>query len=140
MSEMNLARNLYDGTNNIVKTKDDLIIWDHKIVYRPYNDFTIGRISRKIEQGVESELSIDEAIDVLLENPFAGEKYAGDLIDLVVNTIQGSDLNRNDNRKNLLIVTELSDDNIDDFKWASYQDKERFDDNILRLKRLFRKR
>lgn len=139
MSELNVVRNLYDVNDNVVNQEKELFIRDRKIVYRQYNDFHIGRITRKIEQGIEKNSTIDEAINRLIENPFAGERYQGDLVNLLAGRIEEIDLDRSENRRNLHIIIELSDDNIEDFKWSSDIIKERFDEDVQKLKKLLRK-
>lgn len=63
--------------------EDTLVLWYNKLLNKNVEEITVFDIGRMIRQKVLVELALEKAINVLIENPFAGESN-GDVLEHVL--------------------------------------------------------
>ena len=63
----------------------NLEIWYNKILEKTYSELTIADVLRMIRQEVFIEIALKKAVDLLKDNPLAGEMYEGELLEKLLN-------------------------------------------------------
>ncbi|WP_459481106.1 contact-dependent growth inhibition system immunity protein [Clostridium saccharoperbutylacetonicum] len=93
--------------------------WYVKLLNKRIDEITINDISRMLRQDVLIEVAVTKSIEILNENPLAGEMYEGQLLELLYSV----DINKYkediDKVKDILIKIKS---NISRFEWTCDED------------------
>lgn len=65
--------------------KYNLEIWYNKLLEKTYSELTIADVMRMIRQEIFIEIALKKAVDLLKDNPLAGEMYEGELLEKLLN-------------------------------------------------------
>lgn len=65
--------------------KYNLEIWYNKLLEKTYSELTIADVMRMIRQEIFVEIALKKAVDLLKDNPLAGEMYEGELLEKLLN-------------------------------------------------------
>lgn len=65
--------------------KYNLEIWYNKLLEKTYSELTIADVMRMIRQEIFGEIALKKAVDLLKDNPLAGEMYEGELLEKLLN-------------------------------------------------------
>lgn len=85
-----------------------------------------------IRQDILKDFALDILIDLIITNPFDGEMYDGDLLNLIIS--EGIEEIRNKKGFNDLVLRlDGIDDEINEFDWITEKDKELFKVNLRYL-------
>jgi len=89
-------------------------------------------VSKMIRQDILKDFALDILIDLIITNPFDGEMYDGDLLNLIIS--EGIEEIRNKKGFNDLVLRlDGIDDEINEFDWITEKDKELFKVNLRYL-------
>jgi len=119
-----------DYENN--QTKSGLIKWYNNLLNKSPCELNAVDVSKMIRQDILKDFALDILIDLIIANPFDGEMYDGDLLNLIIS--EGIEEIRNKKGFNDLVLRlDGIDDKINEFDWITEKDKELFKVNLRYL-------
>ncbi|MGW7159816.1 contact-dependent growth inhibition system immunity protein [Paenibacillus taichungensis] len=117
-----LIKEIYSIDQNIQTDKSDspLDHWCDRLINKKVSELDLEDVSRMLGQHVLIDLGIEKAIEILSEDPLAGEMYDGHLLKLLysIETNNFRDLSQ----LKRLLQTIKSD--LSQFEWADEEDQE----------------
>lgn len=117
--------------NDTVDDNSPLGQWYKEVINKSLEDITIGDYSRMLRQNVLLHLAVPNTLSILFDNPFEGEMYDGEMLELLIRVIKANKgLVTQKNLQELLMIAKKE---IDRYEWESERDKEEY---ILLLKEL----
>lgn len=57
-----------------------LVKWHNEVINRTVGELTHADVARMLRQGMYIDVAMDKAIEMLKEDPYAGELYTGELL------------------------------------------------------------
>ncbi len=84
MNSSNSLRTLYNLEYSTSPLQSSLIVWYNKLIDKTVDELDATDVSKMFRQKILLEIAMDKALDLFIENPFAGEMLDGDLIGLIV--------------------------------------------------------
>lgn len=119
-----------DYENNEIKS--GLIKWYNNLLNKSPCELNAVDVSKMIRQDILKDFALDILIDLIITNPFDGEMYDGDLLNLIIS--EGIEEIRNKKGFNDLVLRlDGIDDEINEFDWITEKDKELFKVNLRYL-------
>jgi len=119
-----------DYENNEIKS--GLIKWYNNLLNKSPCELNAVDVSKMIRQDIIKDFALDILIDLIITNPFDGEMYDGDLLNLIIS--EGIEEIRNKKGFNDLVLRlDGIDDEINEFDWITEKDKELFKVNLRYL-------
>lgn len=98
--------------------------WYKEVINKPLEDITIGDYSRMLRQNVLLQLAVPNTLSILFDNPFEGEMYDGEMLELLIRVIKANKgLVTQKNLQELLMTAKKE---IDRYEWESERDKEEY--------------
>lgn len=139
MRNIKSLRNIYGLKEDTSGFKSSLVTWYNEVIKKTYADLDARDVSKMMRQNILREIAIDKAIEILQEDPFIWELYDGDVLITTINFLNIIDINRNNNRKKLTSIIEISEESASKFEWTSDKAKKDFNKSIAKLKELLSK-
>lgn len=128
MKKMSISKKIGEIYNLPAPHKNDehsLEQWYMELYNKQIDDISTMDVIRMLEQNILEGLAFNKAIEYLREDPLAGSKFDGQLMEALLST----DLNKlNDSIGDIKeLVSEVSL-KLNDFDWVSIEDKEEYAD------------
>ncbi|MEK3918084.1 contact-dependent growth inhibition system immunity protein [Paenibacillus polymyxa] len=119
-----LIKEIYSIDQNIQTDNSDspLDHWYDRLVNKKVNELDLEDVSRMLGQHVFIDLGIEKAIEILSEDPLAGEMYDGHLLKLLC-SIETNNFRDLSQLKRLLQTIKS---NLSQFEWADEEDQEEY--------------
>lgn len=96
-------RDIYQLTPQEHDTEFPLVKWYNTLINKEIEELNMNDICRMINQNVLIDLGIEKAIEMLKLDPLAGEKYDGQLLEILFSVEKEKLLNYKDTLKEILI-------------------------------------
>lgn len=93
--------------------------WYNEMIQKTYYQLSVFDVTRMIIQKELLDVAVDRAIDYLSENPFEGQRYDGELLELLSDLKKYMSIERIQDIRNLLINIQPQ---INSFDWLSSED------------------
>ncbi|WP_340028008.1 contact-dependent growth inhibition system immunity protein [Paenibacillus sp. FSL H7-0940] len=119
-----LIKEIYSIDQNIQTDMSDspLDHWYDRLINKNVNEIDLEDVSRMLGQHVLIDLGIEKAIEILSEDPLAGEMYDGHLLKLLY-TIETNNFRDLSQLKRILQTIKSS---FSQFEWADEEDQEEY--------------
>ncbi|ECE6401407.1 hypothetical protein FNJ07_23350 [Salmonella enterica subsp. salamae] len=126
MNNKQTIKNTYNLSYGDLKVNSGLIKWYNRLLDKTAVELDEIDISKMIRQDILVDLAIDSAINILKDNPYAGEMYDGDVLNSLNSLVKNERVNI-DQLKN--IVGEFKG-RVSEFEWGDISKRELFIKNI----------
>ncbi|MGF6353053.1 hypothetical protein ABIE27_000962 [Paenibacillus sp. 4624] len=103
--------------------------WYGRLLNKKVDDLNLEDVSRMLGQRVFLELGIEKAMEILSEDPLAGEMYDGHLLEL----LYGIELDEFQNLEQLEILIQHIHASLSQFGWTHQEEKEEYADLVQRF-------
>lgn len=119
-----LIKEIYSIDQNIQTDKSDSPFdhWYDRLINKKVSEIDLEDVSRMLCQHVLIDLGIEKAIEILSEDPLAGEMYDGYLLKLLY-TIETNNFRDLSQLKRILQTIKNS---FSQFEWADEEDQEEY--------------
>ncbi|WP_340388170.1 contact-dependent growth inhibition system immunity protein [Paenibacillus sp. FSL E2-0151] len=119
-----LIKEIFSIDQNIQTDMSDspLDHWYDRLINKNVNEIDLEDVSRMLGQHVLIDLGIEKAIEILSEDPLAGEMYDGHLLKLLY-TIETNNFRDLSQLKRILQTIKSS---FSQFEWADEEDQEEY--------------
>ncbi|NMI07898.1 hypothetical protein HF638_28270 [Paenibacillus sp. SZ31] len=126
-----LIKEIYSIDQNIQTDKSDspLDHWYDRLINKKVSELDLEDVSRMLGQHVLIDLGIEKAIEILSEDPLAGEMYDGHLLKLLC-SIETNNFRDVFELKKLLQTIQS---NLSQFEWADEEDQEEYAELLERF-------
>lgn len=104
-----------------LKSDSPLEIWFCKMVQKTINELSLLDISRMLRQKIYLDIAVPLAWKKLLENPFCGELYEGQMLEILTRVLNDSVQEKDDASYNIFIAG--IKEKIERHEWESNEDK-----------------
>ncbi|CAM4314471.1 contact-dependent growth inhibition system immunity protein [Paenibacillus xylanexedens] len=126
-----LIKEIYSIDQNIQTDNSDspLDHWYDRLINKKVDELDLEDVSRMLGQHVFIDLGIEKAIEILSEDPLAGEMYDGHLLKLLCSI-------ETNNFRDLLQLKKLLQtikSNLSQFEWADEEDQEEYAELLERF-------
>ncbi|HFZ7336388.1 TPA: contact-dependent growth inhibition system immunity protein [Salmonella enterica subsp. salamae serovar 21:z10:z6] len=112
-----------------MKVNSGLIKWYNRLLDKTADELDEIDISKMIRQDILVDLAIDSAINILKDNPYAGEMYDGDVLNSLNSLVKNERVNIDQLKKLKNIVGEFKG-RVSEFEWGDISKRELFIKNI----------
>ncbi|MEK4663629.1 contact-dependent growth inhibition system immunity protein [Paenibacillus sp. SAF-068] len=119
-----LIKEIYSIDQNIQTDNSDspLDHWYDRLINKKVSELDLEDVSRMLGQHVLIDLGIEKAIEILSEDPLAGEMYDGHLLKLLY-SIETNNFRDLSQLKRLLQTIKRD---LSQFEWADEEDQEEY--------------
>ncbi|WP_338707393.1 contact-dependent growth inhibition system immunity protein [Paenibacillus amylolyticus] len=126
-----LIKEIYSIDQSIQTDNSDspLDHWYDRLINKKVDELDLEDVSRMLGQHVFIDLGIEKAIEILSEDPLAGEMYDGHLLKLLCSI-------ETNNFRDLLQLKKLLQtikSNLSQFEWADEEDQEEYAELLERF-------
>ncbi|WJM08325.1 contact-dependent growth inhibition system immunity protein [Paenibacillus sp. PK1-4R] len=126
-----LIKEIYSVDQNVQTAIGDAPLdqWYDKLLHKSVDELDLEDVSRMLGQHVFIDLGIEKAIEILSEDPLAGEMYDGHLLKLLCSI-------ETNNFRDLLQLKKLLQtikSNLSQFEWADEEDQEEYAELLERF-------
>lgn len=118
------------------KAPSPLEKWYKELLNKSEEELTILDISRMLRQNVKLETAIPAAMELLINDPFEGEMYEGELLKHLANALQKTTTDI-DHAK-LRAIIDKADSEKETYDWGLSENKEDYDKYLLEIKNIVR--
>lgn len=129
MSNKQTIKNTYNLSYGDLKVNSGLIKWYNRLLDKTADELDEIDVSKMIRQDILVDLAIDGAINILKDNPYAGEMYDGDVLNSLNSLVKNERVNIDQLKKLKNIVGEFKG-RVSEFEWGDISKKELFIKNI----------
>jgi len=109
---------------------DPLVIWHNQVIEKKVDELTVSDVARCIRQNLFLESAYEMLLVYLLQNPYVGDMYDGELMEKASQIDHGFILNH---KKVILEIIEESKNFTDSHEWNCDEDKTEFTEAIEAL-------
>ena len=85
----NKIRDMYNITFSVADVpsadRSTLHEWYNSVIEKTYDQLNVADVTRMLIQKMFLELAVPKAIELMEENPFCGQRYDGELLELLSN-------------------------------------------------------
>lgn len=103
--------------------------WYGRLLNKKIDDLNLEDVSRMLGQRVFLDLGIEKAMEILSEDPLAGEMYDGHLLEL----LYGIELDEFQDLEHLNILLQHIHANLSQFEWTHQEEQEEYADLVQRF-------
>ncbi|WP_251508360.1 contact-dependent growth inhibition system immunity protein [Paenibacillus polysaccharolyticus] len=103
--------------------------WYGRLLNKKVDDLNLEDVSRMLGQRVFLELGIEKAMEILSEDPLAGEMYEGHLLEL----LYGIELGEFQDMEQLKILLRHIHASLPQFEWPHQEEQEEYADLVQRF-------
>lgn len=118
-----------------VKQNSPLDQWFYGMIQKKESELTLLDLSRLLRQEIYLDIAIPLACKKILENPFCGEMYEGQLVELLIRTLENNS-EKKENGFYRLFAQDIAQ-KIDTHEWGSDEEKNEYKRLTEELERLF---
>lgn len=122
-------KNVYSLDYSGLRVNSGLINWYNRLLGKTVDELDEIDVSKMIRQGILVDLAIDSALNILKNNPYAGEMYDGDILNSLSTLVKNQRINVNQLKKLKHIVCMFSWQ-VSEFEWGELSKRELFIKNI----------
>ena len=122
------CRPLYE--NHPLYGSDPLVVWHNQVIEKYADELTIADVARCIRQNVFVEKAYEMLLVYLLNNPYEGDIYDGELMD------KASEVDKDiivKYKKTIAEIIENAEQFIHTYDWQYEEDKIEFEQSVERL-------
>lgn len=98
--------------------------WFYNMVQKSESELDILDISRMLRQKVYLDIAIPLAWERIMENPFCGEMYDGQLLEILLRVLISS--TKNDWYRNYILLKKDISIKVEEHEWDSSEEKEEY--------------
>ena len=102
---------------------DPLVIWHNQVIEKKVDELTVSDVARCIRQNLFLESAYEMLLVYLLQNPYVGDMYDGELMEKASQIDHDFILNH---KKVILEIIEKSKQFTDSYDWNCDEDKTEF--------------
>lgn len=121
---------------NDIKQTSPLDKWFHEMVQKSIDELTTGDVTRMLRQEVYLDIAIPIAWKNIINNPFDGELYDGETLEMLIRVFKNNP-EKIDNNLYSVFKKELCQ-KYNKYEWGSEYEKEEYDKLLVKFKQLFR--
>lgn len=129
MRQKQTIKEIYNLNYEVSSVNSGLMKWYNRVLDKRLGELDEIDVSKMIRQDNLIELAIDSAIDILKDNPFAGEMYDGDLLNTLYSLVGNNKINTEQLKKLKKTVNEFKE-HVSEFEWGDVSKEEQFIRNI----------
>ncbi|MBA4538749.1 hypothetical protein H1Z61_16850 [Bacillus aquiflavi] len=135
---MKTLKELYNLSYDESNFGSGLIKWYNSLIDKKIEELTVTDISKMIRQDILKNLALEKSIDLFILNPYDGEYQDGELLKLILSSVNINKLSIN--KLNMLNdkVTELKQSYLE-FDWEDEDVKQIYGKNLDELKEKIKK-
>ncbi|WP_017692553.1 contact-dependent growth inhibition system immunity protein [Paenibacillus sp. PAMC 26794] len=117
-------KEMYDLKQSTQEAEQEYALdtWYNRLISKTVEEIDIGDTSRMLSQKILVELAIQKAIEFLIDDPQAGEKYDGQLLEL----LHSIDLNEFKDLSQLKLLLQKINNSLLDLEWLDEEDKKEY--------------
>ena len=115
---------------NKLKGDDALVIWYNEVIEKSPDELNISDVTRCIRQNLFTETAYEMLLVYLLNNPYAGDVYGGELMD------KAADIDREyllQHKKTVSEIIKNAGNFIETYEWEVEEDKSEYGESVERL-------
>lgn len=113
-----------------LKGDDTLVKWYNNVIEKKIEELTIADVARCIRQNLFIERVYEVLLSYLLNNPYEGDVYEGELMDKASEVDEALIIKY---KKTIIEIIENAECFTDKYEWLCEEDKEEFSESIQRL-------
>lgn len=129
-----LIKDIYNITFDLSdipeENKCEMNEWYYKLINKSYEQLDLFDVTRMIIQKLFLELAINKAKIFIAENPFCGERYEGELLELL---FEVDDMYLKKHRAFLSKILKKAFEENKTYEWLCEEEREEFNDLILKF-------
>ncbi|UAC48793.1 hypothetical protein K6959_02175 [Bacillus aquiflavi] len=135
---MKTLKELYNLSYDESNFGSGLIKWYNSLINKKIEELTVTDISKMIRQDILKNLALEKSIDLFILNPYDGEYQDGELLKLILSSVNINKLSIN--KLNMLNdkVTELKQSYLE-FDWEDEDIKQMYGKNLDEQKEKIKK-
>lgn len=118
-----------------VKQNSPLDQWFYGMIQKKESELTLLDLSRLLRQEIYLDIAIPLAWKKILENPFCGEMYEGQLVELLIRTLENNS-EKKENSFYRFFVQDIAQ-KIETHEWGNDEEKNEYKRLTEELERLF---
>lgn len=132
MSNKQTIKNTYNLSYGDLKVNSGLIKWYNRLLDKTADELDEIDVSKMIRQDILVDLAIDSAINILKDNPYAGEMYDGDVLNSLNSLVKNERVNIDQLKKlkKLKNIVGEFKGRVSEFEWGDISKRELFIKNI----------
>lgn len=130
------VKEIYDLDYDKNETKSGLINWYNNLLNKIPAEINATDVSKMIRQNILRDFALEGLVHLLVENPFDGEMYDGDLLNLL-NSFDKQEIKRTKEYSSLISRFERMEEEINTFDWITEKDRELFESNLNKFWNVF---
>lgn len=115
--------------------EDPLVEWYNNVIEKAEDELTVADVARCIRQDLFRKIAYEMLLVYLLNNPYAGDAYAGELMDKV-SEIDSKYLTAH--RETISQIIDKACEFIEKHEWECDEDKFEYKDSVRKLSEAIR--
>jgi len=120
-------KEIYFLNQNEMESEYTLDIWYNKLINKTVGEIELVDVTRMLSQNVLINLGIKKAMDILFDDPLAGEMYEGQLLELLYSI----DLNKFEDLSQLKLLLQKISAILPNLDWFDEEDQKEYRDLLI---------
>lgn len=120
-------KELYFLNQNETESECTLDIWYNKLINKTVDEIEVVDVTRMLSQNVLINLGIKKAMDILFDDPLAGEMYEGQLLELLYSI----DLNKFEDLSQLKLLLQKISSILPSLDWFDEEEQKEYCDLLV---------
>ncbi|MGG4193017.1 contact-dependent growth inhibition system immunity protein [Paenibacillus jamilae] len=120
-------KEIYFLNQNETESEYTLDIWYNKLINKTVGEIEVVDVTRMLSQNVLINLGIKKAMDILFDDPLAGEMYEGQLLELLYSI----DLNKFEDLSQLKLLLQKISAILPNLEWFDEEDQKEYRDLLI---------
>ena len=113
-----------------IEGNDPLVQWYNAVIEKHVDELTISDVARCIRQNIFIESAYEVLLAYLLQNPYEGDVYEGELMDKAGKVDKNIIIKY---KETILEIINIAQEFIKTYDWICEEDKEEYMDAVNRL-------
>ena len=113
-----------------IEGNDPLVQWYNAVIEKRVDELTISDVARCIRQNIFIESAYEVLLAYLLQNPYEGDVYEGELMDKAGKVDKNIIIKY---KETILEIINIAQEFIKTYDWICEEDKEEYTDAVNRL-------
>jgi hypothetical protein len=105
--------------------------WYNRLINKTADEIDLEDVSRMLSQSIFLDLGIKKAIEILLDDPVAGELYDGQLLEL----LSSIDLNKFEDLSQLRLLLQKINNSVSNLDWSNEEDRKEYSELLTNFMR-----
>ena len=120
----------FDLTSIPLKERSEMHIWHERMLNKTYSELDLFDVTRMLIQKQHLEIAVSKALELLDKNPVCGQRYEGELLELLFQTESVFLCKEKDNIEMLLLKAEKQ---AEMYEWADEQSKKEWEELVSKF-------